>query len=85
VRGAGRSTPAQQRLRVAHMVFRTTVHRETGITFGLYPDLEGAETRAALFSGHIEPGMGDQLRALAAHVDELEAQLPPSNTKGRDT
>lgn len=82
--GAGGSIQAQQRFRVAHMVVRTTIDRETGITFGLYPDRDGAETRAALFSGHIEPGMANQLRALADHFDDLEARLLPSNTKGGD-
>lgn len=68
---------AQNRYPVGHVVWRTTEHRENGITFGLYIDVEGAEKKPALFSGHVQRGMATQLRRFAHHLDDLEAKLPP--------
>ncbi|WP_299949094.1 hypothetical protein [uncultured Ruegeria sp.] len=65
---------SQQVYRLGHVVVRTTDHRENGKTFALNPDVEGGEKKP-LFTGHIEKGMGTQLRRLAHHFDDLEAGL----------
>lgn len=65
----------QEYFRLGHVIVRTTEHRENGKTFALYPDIEGGEKKP-LFTGHIEKGMGTQLRRLAHHFDDLEAGLP---------
>ncbi|MFV1591277.1 hypothetical protein VWZ88_01755 [Phaeobacter sp. JH20_36] len=65
----------QSYFRIGHVVVRTTVHRENGQTFSLFPDVEGGEAKP-LFTGHIEKGMGTELRRLAHHFDDLEAKLP---------
>lgn len=73
--GAKPRTVVQKRYRVGHVLFRTTEHPRHGVTFALFPDVEGAEKKASLFSGHVQRGMGDELRRLAYHFDDLEAQL----------
>ncbi len=65
----------QQFFRIGHVVVRTTCHRENGQTFSLYPDVEDGEKKP-LFTGHVEKGMGTELRRLAHHFDDLEARLP---------
>lgn len=64
----------KQYFHIGHVVCRTTEHREYGITFALYPDVEAGEKKP-LFTGHIEKGMGTELRRLAHHFDDLEARL----------
>lgn len=63
----------QQHFRVGHMIVRTTDHAENGQTYCLYPDVEGGEKKP-LFTGHVEKGMGTELRRLAHHFDDLEAK-----------
>jgi len=65
----------QKFCRIGHVIVRTTDHRENGQTFSLYPDVEGGEKKP-LFTGHVEKGMGAELRRLAHHFDDLEARLP---------
>lgn len=64
----------RQTFDVAHVQFELIDHTEHGVTFGLRAKY-GPENRPCLFSGHIEPGMGTQLRRLAHAIDELEAQI----------
>lgn len=59
---------------VAHVQFELIDHPEDGVTFGLRPKY-GPEDRRCLFSGHIELGMGTQLRRLAHAIDALEGKL----------
>ena len=66
---------SQEHFRFGHVIVRTTDHRNNGKTFALYPDVEGGEKKP-LFTGHVEKGMGTQLRRLAHHFDDLEATLP---------
>lgn len=66
----------RERFDVAHVAFEVCDHPENGQTFALYPGLdELAPKKPPLFSGHIEKGMGTQLRRLAHRVDELESKL----------
>jgi hypothetical protein len=59
---------------IAHVRVAVTDHPENGVTFALRPAL-GPETVPDLFSGHIEPGMAVALRALADHLEPLEAKI----------
>jgi hypothetical protein len=59
---------------IAHVRVAVTDHPENGVTFALRPAL-GPETGPDLFSGHIEPGMVAALRALADHLEPLEAKI----------
>lgn len=59
---------------VAHVEFGLIDHPENGITFDLRAKY-GPDNRPCLFCGHIEPGMGTQLRRLAHKLDELERKL----------
>lgn len=66
----------RKRFAVAHVVFEVADHPENGCTFALkVGDPLTASERPPLFSGHIEPGMGTQLRRLAHHIDDLEAKF----------
>jgi hypothetical protein len=56
---------------VGHVQFELIDHPDNGATFGLRAKY-GPDSRPCLFSGHIEPGMGTQLRRLAHAVDALE-------------
>ena len=57
---------------VAHVTFELS--RKAG-TFALVSGLpEGAARRGPLFTGFVEPGMGNQLRRLAHVIDEMEAE-----------
>lgn len=68
---------------VAHVMFELIDHPENGITFALIAGLATeAKYRRPLFSGHIERGMGTQLRRLAHRLDELEARLPRDPQEG---
>jgi len=67
---------------VAHLRFDVADHRENGCTFALLiGDPITAQDRRPLFSGHIEPGMGKQLRRLAHHIDGLEAKMVADKKK----
>ncbi|SMO99461.1 hypothetical protein SAMN06265173_15413 [Thalassovita litoralis] len=58
---------------VAHVTFEIVDHPEHGATFALIAGLAAnAKDRRPLFSGHIEDGMGKELRKLAHRIDELE-------------
>lgn len=61
-------------LKVAHMTFETLVDPRGGTTFALFAG-DMINKPKALFTGHIEKGMGSQLRRLAAHFDDLERDL----------
>jgi hypothetical protein len=66
----------RQQFPVAHIRFEVADHRENGCTFALMVgDPITAQDRRPLFSGHIEPGMGTQLRRLAHHINDLEAKM----------
>lgn len=64
----------RQSFAVAHVEFELVDHPDDGVTFGLRP-VFGPADRRCLFSGHIERGMGTQLRRLAHAIDVLEAKL----------
>ncbi|WP_417257372.1 hypothetical protein [Celeribacter sp.] len=60
---------------VAHITFEVVDHPEYGQTFALIAGHAlHAKDRRPLFSGHVEQGMGTQLRRLAHRIDELEAK-----------
>lgn len=72
----------RQQFPVAHVRFEVADHPENGCTFALLVgDPITAKDRRPLFSGHIEPGMGTQLRRLAHHIDDLEAKTAQKTTK----
>lgn len=76
--GRARAQNAQkiprQSFDVAHVQFELIDHPDNGVTFGLRAKY-GPDNRPCLFSGHIEAGMGTELRRLAHAVDVLEAQI----------
>lgn len=63
--GAG---TARKRFPVGHVEFEVNSHTTYGVTFGLRT-AEGPADRPNLFSGHVSPGMADELRALADYLD----------------
>lgn len=63
---------------VAHMRFVIYERREGWVTFMLYPDVEGAEKRPALFSGFVEDGMATEMRKLAHLFDDICERKKPS-------
>lgn len=72
------TTYERRPFRVAHVLFEVANHPEYGATFALIAGEATEEKyKRPLFSGHIERGMGTQLRRLAHYIDELEAQLDP--------
>jgi hypothetical protein len=73
-RAQAQSRTIRQTFEVGHVQFELCNHPENGVTFGLRP-VYGPEDRRCLFSGHIERGMGTQLRRLAHAMDALEAQI----------
>jgi hypothetical protein len=83
----GKASPqgyARQQFPVAHVRFEVADHPENGSTFALLiGDPITAQDRRPLFSGHIEPGMGTQLRRLAQHIDRLEAKMAAEKKKQR--
>lgn len=61
---------------VGHITFEVLDHPQNGKTFALIAgDAVSAKDRRPLFSGHIQKGMGRQLRQLAHRLDELEVGL----------
>ena len=69
------TTFEREKFAVAHVWFEVCDHPENGATFGLFAGDPITHGKRALFSGHIEKGMGTQLRKLAHRIDELEAKL----------
>lgn len=67
----------RERFVVGHIAIEVIDHPENGATYGLRAAVElvDGKTPPLLFSGHIECGMGTQLRRLAHRMDELEAAL----------
>lgn len=66
----------REHFKVAHVTFEVVAHPEDGSTFALIAgEAMHAKDRRPLFSGHIEPGMGTELRRLAHRCDELEAKI----------
>ncbi|MDO6523249.1 hypothetical protein Q4578_16755 [Shimia thalassica] len=72
-----------QTLKVGHITFRVTNCPRGGVTYALIPhEAFHAKDRKVLFSGHVERGMGKQLRRLAHVFDDLEKGLSQP-VKGR--
>lgn len=59
---------------LAHVEIELIDHPDNGITFGLRTRY-GPENRPCLCSGHIERGMGTELRRLAHVLDDLERKM----------
>ena len=60
---------------VSHVIFEVCDHPVNGKTFALFAGDFPVKDRRPMFSGHINKGMGTQLRKLAHRIDELEADL----------
>lgn len=61
---------------IAHITVEVIDHPEHGATFALIAgEALHARDRRPLFSGHVEAGMGTQLRRLAHRIDELEDRM----------
>ena len=67
-------TQGRQYFDVAHVQFELIDHPQNGVTFGLRTKF-GPDNRGCLFSGHIERGMGTELRRLAHAIDALEGKI----------
>lgn len=66
----------REAFQVAHVTVEVIDHPEHGATFALIAgEAVHARDRRPLFSGHVEVGMGTQLRRLAHRIDEIEARM----------
>ena len=66
----------REQYRVGHITVETCNSPRHGVTFALIAGEAVHKTNPrSLFTGHLEKGMGTQLRRLAHHFDELEQHL----------
>ena len=65
----------RQELPLGHIIVATTDCPRGGKTFGFYATEAMKEKKRSIFSGHIEKGMADQLRLIAAQFDFIEQDL----------
>lgn len=63
------------RFDVAHFWVEVCDHPENGVTFALKVGDQRRDKSPSLFSAHVEKGMAAELRALADHIEPLEAKL----------
>jgi hypothetical protein len=66
---------SRQELPFAGIIIETLVDPRGGATYGLYANERAKLAKKPVFSGHIEKGMGDQLRLVAAQFDFLEKKM----------
>ena len=70
------TTYKREQFQVAHITIEVADHPKNGCTFALIAgEAIAAKDRRPLFTGHVEKGMGSQLRRLAARIDELETKV----------
>jgi len=65
----------RQALPLGHMICETLDDPRGGKTFAFFANEAAKEKKKPAFSGHIESGMGDQLRLIASMFDFLEQGL----------
>ncbi len=65
----------RQTLPFGHMIVETLDDPRGGTTFAFYANEAAKEKKKPAFSGHIQNGMGDQLRLIASMFDYLEKGL----------
>lgn len=66
------TTFSREQFPVGHLTFEVIDHPDHGPTFALFAGYAPKDGGKALFSGHLQQGMGIELRRLAHRVDELE-------------
>ena len=65
----------RRELPLGHIIVETLDDPRGGKTFAFFATEAMKEKKVSIFSGHIEKGMGDQLRLIASMFDFLEQGL----------